>query len=456
MPRKKPQQSTVTLFYPNGVTIGDLQHEVANDYNGTVADINFFLFFHLLSEPYLDYNNDSPNEFIQVHRAIKQAIFRDEYPRVIASLVAADYIQENPSYSNLYGYCKSYRIHPKRMDITRPLSFVKEKADGYFMRKLRTLQALNLSQERTDSSRQHVINQTANLILVPDTDALQYITEQYAQAGNPNPAQHYFDYFNNSPLKEAAIDKFGFRLHSVITNMPKVLRRCLRFISCPSVPVRELDIVNSQPFFLSSVTAALIAQFVPDAMQAVPVFQRYESEPDFIKFKTLCQSGRIYEFLINEFELNYYTLCEGDAETKRDFAKKLTYGVLFGDYDQKDANAQRECKTVLATVKRDFYAVYKDAFPSVYATFKAVKGFGWDCTVNGKGERKNYANNCLLAQRLESGVMYGHIVAACINNGFTELVTVHDCLLVREDEAESIKSIAEHTFQLLGLNPKFK
>lgn len=464
MPRKKSQLPTVTLFYPNGVTISDLQHEVANDYNGKISDINFFLFFHLLSEPYFNIRTDSPGEYLQIHSDVLRCIFRGNHKSVIKDLVNAEYIQHNPAYSNATGLCKSYRIHPKRIDISAPFNYVIENADAHFLRKLTTLRSSNLAIKRDtngvpiqrDAKYQHVIEQNANLMLVPNADALQYITEQYTKKGNINPAQYYFDYFNNDPLKRVAIDGFGFRLHTVITNMPKVIRQCLRFISAPMVPVRELDIVNSLPFFLSSVTAELVSKFVPESISAVPVFCRYEEESNFLKFKSLCQSGEIYEYLIGNFEMEYYTLPDTVDKPKRKYAKQLTFSALFGDYELKDANSNRECKSLAATINRDFFNLYKREFPMVYELFREVKALPWDFTLNKAGERKRYANNALLAQRLESGVMYGHIVTACIDNGYTEVVTIHDCLLVREDEAESIKSIADATFQALGLNPKFK
>ncbi|MBC6605618.1 hypothetical protein H8B13_02175 [Hymenobacter sp. BT188] len=385
-----------------------------------------------------------------------RCIFRDCYADVIASLVKAEYIQENSSYSTAYHYCKSYRIHPKRMNVRAPLKYVKEEVNGYFQRKLNRLKSTNLSHERTDNARQHVIDQTHQLMLVPDTEALAYIADQYRLAGNPNPPETYATYFNHCPLKRVGIDRFGNRVHSVITNMPKVLRRCLRFVSSPLVPVREIDIVNSQPYFLSSVTSALIAQFVPDAGKAVAVFAKYETCPNFTKFKDLCRDGEVYEYLQAAYERDHDTLCDGDEKAKRDFTKRLTYGVLFGDYDLKDSMLDTPRKTWMAQVKNDFYKVYKQEFPTVYQLFKEVKGLYMECTVNKAGERKQYANNCLIAQRLESGVMYSHIVQACINNGYTEVVTVHDCVIVREDEYDNIKAIALNEFNALGLNPKFK
>lgn len=455
MPRKKTPKLETILFYPNLIEVNELMYDVMNEYRGKIATVNFFLFLNILSEPYIELNNNAKADYQQVHSDILRCIFRDNYKDVIADLVKHEYIEIDSRHSNLYHYCKSYRIHPKRIDVTAPFKYVRQVADQYFTSKLSTLKRLNLCSERTDDARQHVIDQTHNLMLVPDAEAIAYVAEQYANDSNRNPPQFYFDYFNNCPLKRVGIDRFGNRLHSVITNMPKVLRRCLHFITSPLVPVREADIVNSQPFFLSSVTSSLIAQFVPDASVAIPIFEKYEQAPNFMKFRDLCRDGRIYEHLQAAYELDYGTICEGDSKAKRDFTKRLTYGVLFGNYELKDSNLDKILPTRLAQIKNDFYRVYKTTFPIVYSLFKEIKGFHMDCTVNKAGERKQYANNCLIAQRLESGVFYAHIVQACIDNGYTELVTVHDCLIVRADEYDQIKAIALHEFQKLNLNPKF-
>lgn len=454
MPRKKKPQTEIILFYPNLLEVNQLQYDVMNEYRGKIAAANFFLFFSILSEPYLEFNSSSETDYLQIHSNVLRCIFRDNYTDVIADLVKHGYIQENTAYSTAYHYCKSYRIHPQRIDVSAPFKFVKQAVDQYFKSKLSTLKRINLCVERTDEARQHVIDQTNNLMLVQNDEALAYVAEQYANNNNPNPPEFYFDYFNSCPLKRTGIDRFGNRMHSVITNMPKVLRRCLRFITKPSVNVVEIDIVNSQPFFLSSVTSQLIAQFVPDAKEAISVFKKYEHAANFIEFRDLCRDGRIYEYLLAAYELNYGAICEGGTKAKRDFTKRLTYGVLFGDYELKDSTLNKVCKTWLAQVKNDFYRVYKTTFPAVYSLFKEVKALQMECTVNKAGERKQYANNCLIAQRLESGVIYSHIVQACVDNGFTELVTVHDCLIVRADEYEQIKVIALNEFKQLNLNPK--
>lgn len=130
--------------------------------------------------------------------------------------------------------------------------------------------------------------------------------------------------------------------------------------------------------------------------------------------------------------------------------------ALFGDYDLKDSTVIEELTDELVIKKMHFFLIFKEQFKSIYELFKEIKSFSWACTVNKDGERKQYANNCLLAQRLESGVMFRHIVQAVIDHDISEVVTVHDCLIVRVDQYDIVKAIADNEFQNLKLNPKFK
>ncbi|WP_210517118.1 hypothetical protein [Hymenobacter terricola] len=475
MPRKPTPKQTTTLFYPASFKLNELRDKVTSKYASTVKEINYFFFFNLLLEEYFTLSS-KPGQYIQVHSDIIRCIFRDEYKQILKDLADTEYIQIYDGHSDVLGICISYRIHPKRIDLSAPFAFVEEEYNKYFARKLNTLKTLNLGERksRRPTAKQeianavanyesvintgylHVMEQTQNLMLVPDADALAYVVKEYARLGNCNPPETYFNYFNNSPLKRVGIDKFGNRLQSVVTNMAKVIRRCLRFKTSPLIRNREIDIVNSQPFYLSSVTGDLIRQFVPDASEAIPVYERYENDSNFLEFKELAREGTIYERLQADYEKQYGAICDGDDKEKRDFTKKLTMSALFGDYDLKDSTVIEELTNELVIKKMQFFLIFKEQFQSIYELFKEIKSFRWNCTVNRDGERKQYANNCLVAQRLESGVMFKHIVQAVIDHDITEVITIHDCLLVREDQYDIVKAISDSEFQNLNLNPKFK
>ncbi|RYE14480.1 MAG: hypothetical protein EOP45_19570, partial [Sphingobacteriaceae bacterium] len=326
MPRKKQPKQTITLFYPSGIKIADLALDVTNEYRGKIEQINFFLFFNILSEPYLTFN-DEPTKYYQIHSDILRCIFRNEYKQVIEALVKNEYIEVNNGHSNVLHICKSYRIHPKRIDISAPFKFIEQEYSKHFASKLQTLKMLNFS-ENNNPSYQHVIQQIGNLFLVPSSEAMEYVREEFKRLGKANPPEDYFTYFNNSPIKSVGVDSFGNRLHNCITNMPKVIRKCLRFKSNPNTATTEIDIVNSQPFFLSAVTGSLIAKYVPMAGEAIPIFLKYENDTNFIKFKDYCRDGRIYEYLQAAYELDYGYISEGSNEercydTRRDRTEHL-------------------------------------------------------------------------------------------------------------------------------------
>jgi len=135
----------------------------------------------------------------------------------------------------------------------------------------------------------------------------------------------------------------------------------------------------------------------------------------------------------------------------------MVYSSFFSDYDQKETALGQNSRTKRKLTEKKFYQMFKEVFPSVYSLFKAIKSLSWDETINKKGERKQYANNCLLAQRLESSIIYDVIADSLIHSyGLTEIVTVHDCFIVKETDAVCIKNIVLDEFCNLGLNPVVK
>ncbi len=345
------------------------------------------------------------------------------------------------------------------MDESKPLLTVIFKKSAVLHKKIKRIARTNLSKCVDDAigiGRQHVIDMTAELVLQPDREALNYVDNCFSSTSNPNTAEMYFHYWNTNPLKGCGVDAFGKRVHSVVTNMPKVLRRCLRFIDDPTMPVAELDIVNSQPFFLSVLSAVLVDTFVPECAAAVAICRRYEANADYIWFRKLCGNGLIYEELSKQYENRYgcsYGVADNDA---REVTKGLVYGVFFSDYSKAVNGLNRVSYTEHSKLKKNFFRLFMDIFPSVYSSFKEIKSLYWSFTVNRQGVHKQYANNCLLAQRLESAIMFDCLLPALLDRGINCVVTVHDCCIIRRADVAAVKRVMLDTFQSLGLHPEIK
>ena len=471
MPRKKIK-NPVTLFYPNKLSVRDLRLEVVNyyqsgnhsgNYKGNTKERDYYLFFHMLVEPYLCLH-PVDSKYIQIHSDIIQDVFGRDYPKVISALVKHAYILVDDYSSEYLGICKSYAVHPRLMDETQPLLTVDIEYDTVLNNKLDRIGNVNLtkvsdtlSQEMLDEGRQHVKAMTSQLILVPSKEALAYVQAQYEAEGNPNPPHAYFHHFNYNPMRGGCIDKFGKRMHSLITKMPKVIRACLRFKSAPDMPTKEGDFVNSQPYFLSVINSALIALFAPECYSAIPVYERYRGEDDFVEFAQLCSTGKIYEEFIRLYRETYNESYGSDDDEARNITKTLIYSAFFSDYEQTEKGlGAKSSRTDFSQVKKNFFQLFKTEFESVYLLFAELKSLYWSFTVNSKGERKQYANNCLLAQRVESGIMYERVIPNLLAHGITDVVTVHDCIIVKECDIIAAKAVMTDTFSQLNLSPKIK
>lgn len=469
MPRKKIKKP-VTLFYPNELSVRELRLEVVNYYRsenhsggylGKTKERDYYLFFHILVERYLRLEA-CDSKYIQIHSDIVQDVFGRDYAKVISALAANKYILVDEYYCELFGICRSYAIHPRLMTESKPLLAVEIEFDTVLHNKLDRIGHVNLtkpfdaqSQEMFDDGREHVIAMTSQLMLVPSEEALAYVQACYEAEGNPNSPYAYFHHFNYNPMRGGGVDKFGKRVHSIITRMPKIIRACLRFKSAPDMPTKEADFVNSQPYFLSVIDSTLIGLFAPECYSAIPIYERYRGEDEFVKFAQLCSTGWIYEEFISLYRKTYNESYGSDDDEARNITKTLIYSAFFSDYEQTEKGlGAKSSRTDSSRIKKNFFQLFKTAFEPVYRLFVELKALYWSFTVNSKGERKQFANNCLLAQRVESGIMYERVIPNLLAHGITDVVTIHDCIIVKECDTIAAKEVMTETFAQLSLSPK--
>ncbi|GAB3572940.1 hypothetical protein GCM10027345_04940 [Hymenobacter daeguensis] len=349
------------------------------------------------------------------------------------------------------------------MDESKPVLVFNSEYDTVLHNKLERIGTLNLTKPADkdnptplDEGRQHIIAMTHQLLLKPDAAATAYVQAQYDATGNVNSPAAYFHHWNTNPMRGCCMDKFGRRMHSDITNMVKVLRRCLRFKSAPDVPTVERDIVNAQPFFLSVIDANLINQFAPECASAVPVYVKYRAKPDYIEFAELCTAGQIYESFIERYYKRYNERYGTNDEDARDITKGLVYWMFFGDYKLILKGLETDSRTELTHIKKQFFRMFTVEFESVYRLFTELKSLYWSMTVNKRGIYKQYANNCLLAQRIESAIMYERVIPDLLSYDITDVLTVHDCVIVKETDAAAVTAVMMQSFEEMNLKPRIE
>ena len=308
--------------------------------------------------------------------------------------------------------------------------------------------------------------------------------------------------FNDSPLGEPSVDEFAGRVQGEVITIIKRLRAQQRYRDALKSTLVEFDIVASQPWFLSIVSPTLIKKFVPECADAIPFFKAAAKEEDVVRFRKLCGNAKpeqgIYDELAKQWNARYQ-----DTFT-RDQAKAICYRAFFSDYERKDktnvaqrersvkywtkcvAKAQRaadvatllgidsdvkatiialnEQKTKLKrAVSKLFtqkcYELFKDEFPGMCELFRQIKTLRWDFPRGqkpGETKTKYYANNALLAQRLEANIVFGVVVRALADANITKVHTIHDAFVVRKQDAPKARKVILKAFKSIGLRPNLK
>jgi len=258
-------------------------------------------------------------------------------------------------------------------------------------------------------------------------------------------------------------------------------------------------LVASQPWFLSVISPQLIRKFVPECGAAIPLFRQAARSADSVRFREKCADPcpdtGIYGYLRDAYNHRY-----GENFTRQE-AKAICYTAFFSDYTRKEKTSVAKCTrsvhlwehrltralachgklpgpgahgstlsyspTEAATrlkqaraklFTQKSYELFRDLFPDLHSLFAALKQLPWDFE---RGQRqgkktKHYANNALLAQRLESAIVYGVVIKALAAANITDVLTIHDAFVVRKQDEVKARKVIRKAFGSLRLKPNLK
>jgi len=183
-------------------------------------------------------------------------------------------------------------------------------------------------------------------------------------------------------------DSYG-RFHSNFTILKKEVRN--KFLKIDGQEVCELDIKNSQPFFLSLLMKKYMAN--------------WEELSDVERYFFVVNNGIVYDDIVDKV---------GDIKTREE-AKMLVYKVLFG----KNGDFKKSSK------------VFKEIYPNVLQFIKNYK--------ENKGDYKVMSHEL---QRIESEFIFDNVITKVKKkNPKIRIITVHDSLIFPckyEDEVSKI------------------
>ena len=253
----------------------------------------------------------------------------------------------------------------------------------------------------------------------------------------------------NDPERRFSVCKYG-RVHTNITNMARHLRKCLTFNECQ---LHELDLVNSQPFFLGLVLLSyyrngkkigsvrnvkwlqsLLRPAVQEcAERQLPPHQPLHYDRNLFYLLDTHEIMATLELLggfsFPEDVRHYLDIaCRGrlyetfqDNGMSRDEAKDLMFKVLFG---------KTKCPK------------FQEMFPHVWDFVTLVK-------------KKDYRHLAHLLQRTESFIMIDTICGRLLEKyPGLPVLTIHDSILTTRPDL--VQAVMRQEFANIGLIPTWK
>jgi hypothetical protein len=242
--------------------------------------------------------------------------------------------------------------------------------------------------------------------------------------------------------KHFNIDSFGFRLHTILTNLRSELRNILIYNGLQLV---SIDIKNSQPFMSTLLFNCSFWEFPsqPDVLthnsiglSTINIFNKYSTcifimlckkansckESDVQKYREIVHNGTFYEYMAEHSNI--------DVANRKEL-KAAMFQMLFTDnrfLNQKEASPKR---------------IFKELFPDVYKLFCLLK-------------QKEKDNMPKLLQRIES-----HVILLTITKRIAKehpelpIFTIHDSIVTTQGNEEYIQLVMlEEMTRIFGFPPQ--
>ena len=203
-------------------------------------------------------------------------------------------------------------------------------------------------------------------------------------------------------------DVKGRRVHTNLTNLIKDARSWM-YLETGEALV-NLDIPNSQPLFLALLLLDHYGKDVPK---------------DVLDYVSLCESGTLYQHLMEKMGLRYEIAAE-----KKMFKARLFKAVFYGKNEVADRYVE--------------WQDFKEEFPNVASFITEQK-------------RVDYKQLSIRMQRAESDLILDNVVATIAHNYRPSefwVATIHDSIVCTQDNAEYVQGLMVNAFKAKWLNVK--
>ena len=480
--QKIKSKRAVHLYLPPNLALTEMSVSLTGERGQIVKTTSVALLYTYLYKNVL-FNQDRDTErWVQISWGNLRTILGSDYREVVDTLIKTKFLDrlehnedgvmpkdERGHYWNCAskaGECKKYRIPAHLLSPTKLFTVVKEPVTTMLTNKIASLN--KPVRDEVEKYRELALFNMSDIILLDTPACRAVLDELFARGSVRLGTTDYLEIFNHYIFEVPVVCDFGHRAHHRVVRLNKRLRPFLRFRDDLDSAIVELDFVASQPSILANIDAKLIKKYAPECAAAIPLFAKYEKKPDFEHYRQHCFAGTIYEYLRDEFNATHGS--KRATPVDRDDAKNICYNAFFSNYKYREAAAsvevseKRLTKVLLAGTqaqvdaihntlfKKRSYELFKRLFPSVHSLFAAIKDLDWSAFNPGE----QHANNCLLAQRIESGLIYTRFVAALVKGGITRFGTTHDAINLKAQDEDKARKIIQKEIKKMGLNLNLK
>ncbi len=353
---------------------------------------------------------------------------------------------DHPEYGEVDFYvtgklCKQYYF------LEKPEEFIKyELTTKEALAIAETLKKEELKHKKLSDEQNHVRQQ-----IIKNTEQIQMVNNHSSRATLryflkmvETTPKEFLEIFNTNENRTIT-DDFGYRLHHKLTCLKKTFKK---YLSVNNEQLMELDITNSQPFIASIISKDLLYRLSKDSahikelLPLVPVIEKYQEKKDFKQYRELCYKGELYEFLLKKHNIDY------GKSIERGRLKKIVFKSFFSDFSKHHLRSEEEKKRVIQLIRK--------CFPSLYFMLKEIQSVNLKLKLleHPKLGQESRKNTPLLMSRVESEVMFNHIIPRVVERGIW-CSTIHDSIILknRPNEAEMVEKIMIDTFNDLEIIP---
>lgn len=256
-------------------------------------------------------------------------------------------------------------------------------------------------------------------------------------------------------------DTYGNRFHSNITNTSKLTKKFLKFKGYENEKYCEIDIKNSQFFFLSIINYKILKELNLEAFWYK--FKEWFEKDTIKQLLQLCRNGSLYQKVADILNVKGkiidYTdsYAQFNTTANKDNVKKQLIELTFANMDERANNPALKNYLEIDFIK-DYFLMLDDFDYTVkYTSSKATPQSGTAketslVVTNDNKEKKNRLSQIL--QQVESHFLLQKLIVKLKDAWLDDFVTIHDSFIILKKNLDEFKECLHNLFKEYDIHIK--